>query len=575
MSSIMRRLNFSLLLSIALALCLVFANNAFGQQPTLKKIMEKTSKKEKTEEVKKKVKEESKKEKTPEAAKAKLLGPEDEYNRGVPRTSVEGFLEAAEKRNYKLAAEYLDFRQLPRWMRKFKESKLAHQLKIVLDRTLWIDPELLSIEPEGHKDDGLPPYRDLVGQIKTPEKTVNILLQRVPRKDGVFIWKFSNKTVAEIPHLYDYFGYGPFEEALSRFFPDVQIFHLQLYQWIAGLFFIALAYLVSVVLTWPALLIIRRKEVPYRDQFERLTTPIRFLITLILARNWLEYYISLSITAKAMMEAKTVLTIITVWLIIRLSGLVVVFLSDKFEKSGQKASKVLLRPMNNIFKILVIITAFILWMDNIGFDVTALLAGLGVGGIAVALAAQGLIKNIFGTVVILLDKPFQVGQRIKVKGYDGFVEEIGLRSTKLRLLNGHQATISNDQMEKAEIENVGRRPYIRRVTNIAIPYNTPLKKIEKALNIIKKILENHEGMDPERPPKVYFNEFNEASLNIIMIYWYQPPKYWDFLAFSENVNKQIMEEFEKEGIEFALPSQTTYLAQDKTKPLHIDINRDS
>jgi MscS family membrane protein len=569
MSSIMRRLNFSLLLSIALALCLVFANNAFGQQPTLKKIMEKTSKKEKTEEVKKKVKEESKKEKTLEAGKAKLLGPEDEYNRGVPRTSVEGFLEAAEKRNYKLAAEYLDFRQLPRWMRKFKESKLAHQLKIV------IDPELLSIEPEGYKDDGLPPYRDLVGQIKTPEKTVNILLQRVPRKDGVFIWKFSNKTVAEIPHLYDYFGYGPFEEALSRFFPDVQIFHLQLYQWIAGLFFIALAYLVSVVLTWPALLIIRRKEVPYRDQFERLTTPIRFLITLILARNWLEYYISLSITAKAMMEAKTVLTIITVWLIIRLSGLVVVFLSDKFEKSGQKASKVLLRPMNNIFKILVIITAFILWMDNIGFDVTALLAGLGVGGIAVALAAQGLIKNIFGTVVILLDKPFQVGQRIKVKGYDGFVEEIGLRSTKLRLLNGHQATISNDQMEKAEIENVGRRPYIRSVTNIAIPYNTPLKKIEKALNIIKKILENHEGMDPERPPKVYFNEFNEASLNIIMIYWYQPPKYWDFLAFSENVNKQIMEEFEKEGIEFALPSQTTYLAQDKTKPLHIDINRDS
>jgi MscS family membrane protein len=176
--------------------------------------------------------------------------------------------------------------------------------------------------------------------------------------------------------------------------------------------------------------------------------------------------------------------------------------------------------------------------------------------------------------MIMLDKPFEVGQRIIVEGTDGMVENIGFRSTRVRTLTGHLVTVPNEKMAASKIENIGRRPSIRRLTNITITYDTPPDKIERAVDIIRGILENHEGMHPEFPPRVYFNEFNDSSLNIMMIYWYFPPNYWDFVAFSQRTNLQIMRAFEAEGIEFAFPTTTTYLAHDERRPLHIQLSGD-
>jgi MscS family membrane protein len=238
---------------------------------------------------------------------------------------------------------------------------------------------------------------------------------------------------------------------------------------------------------------------------------------------------------------------------------------------GEESAAVLVKPVRKIAKGVVVLFAALLWLDNIGFNVSTLLAGLGVGGIAVALAAQDTLKNFFGSVMILLDKPFSVGQRVTVKGHDGVVEDIGLRSTKIRLLTGNQATVPNDQVANVDVENIGRRPHIRRLTNITITYDTPPEKVEKAVNIIETILDNHEGMEPAFPPRVYFNEFNPYSLNILVLYWYHPPDYWSFLRFSQRVNLQIMREFEKEGIQFAFPTSTTYLTQDDGQPLHLSL----
>ncbi len=209
-----------------------------------------------------------------------------------------------------------------------------------------------------------------------------------------------------------------------------------------------------------------------------------------------------------------------------------------------------------------------------GKPLNALLAGLGIGGLAVALAAQDTLKNFFGSIMIMLDKPFTVGDRVVVDGVDGPVEDIGFRCTRIRTLTGHLVAVPNEKMASINIENIGRRPSIRRLTNITITYDTAPEKVERALAIIREILNNHEGMDPEFPPRVYFNEFNDASLNIVMIYWYFPPNYWDFLAFSEKINLKIMRAFEAEGIEFAFPTTTTYLAQDDRRPLTLTITSD-
>jgi MscS family membrane protein len=243
-------------------------------------------------------------------------------------------------------------------------------------------------------------------------------------------------------------------------------------------------------------------------------------------------------------------------------------------KSEQEEAIVLMQPVKKIINIFVIVMAVLLWLDNIGFNISTLLAGLGVGGVAIALASQDTLKNFIGSVMILLDKPYKIGQRIVVRGHDGIVEHIGLRSTRMRLLTGHQTTIPNEEMARVDIENIGRRPHIRRLTNISITYDTPPEKIEKAVDIILKILDNHEGMDPEFPPRAYFNEFNPYSLNLLVLYWYHPADYWGFMAYGQQVNMQIMREFEKEGIKFAFPTSTTYLTQDGVDPLQVRIADD-
>ena len=245
--------------------------------------------------------------------------------------------------------------------------------------------------------------------------------------------------------------------------------------------------------------------------------------------------------------------------------------ADRMAKAGQTEGKVLLRPIRRFTKIIVVLMAFLVWLDNLGFNISTLLTGLGVGGIAVALAAQDTLKNFLGSVMVLLDKPYGVGQRIVIKGHDGIVEEIGLRSTKLRLLTGHQTTVPNEEMARSDIENIGRRPHIRRLFNVTITYDTPPDKVEGAVDIIEKILENHEGMNPEFPPRVYFNNFNPASLNLMVIYWYHPAAYWEYMAHCQQVNLQIMREFEKEGIKFAFPTQTAYLTQPDGQALDINL----
>jgi MscS family membrane protein len=224
------------------------------------------------------------------------------------------------------------------------------------------------------------------------------------------------------------------------------------------------------------------------------------------------------------------------------------------------------------------ITVFVLVLVNViqqisGKSITTILAGLGVGGLAIALAGQDTIKNFFGSLVILSDKPFEIGERIVIDNHDGPVERIGFRSTRIRTLEGHQVVIPNAEMVSKTIQNIGKRPYIRRLANITITYDTPPAKVRRAVDIIKEILKDHEGMRADFPPRVYFSAFNDASLNIIMLYWYHPPDYWKYMQFSEHVNLQILERFNAEGIEFAFPTQTVYLAGDEKRRITLKVLR--
>ena len=247
---------------------------------------------------------------------------------------------------------------------------------------------------------------------------------------------------------------------------------------------------------------------------------------------------------------------------------------------------------------------FVNGLSRVGVSLVPLLTGIGIGGLAIALAARPTIENIIGSFMIFLDKPYQVGQRVNVLEQNGTVESIGLRSTKIRLLNGHLTSIPNEKMAAVEIENIGRRPFIRRRFSITVTYDTPPDKINRALEILREILavpevpalqttdgtenladtatnETEHNTHPNQainqpgfPPRIFFNEFNADSLNILVIYWYHPPVYWDYLDHATWINLQIKERFNAEGIDFAFPTQTLHLAGDDKRPLTAGVRQE-
>ena len=485
--------------------------------------------------------------------------PPDEFNRGTPRSSVQGFINAARDKDYPRAAEYLDLRFVSYASRALQGTELVRQLGTIFERAIWLDISSLSQHPEGKKNDGLPVNQDLVGKVETDDKTFNILLQRIPRTDGVLIWKFSTATVHDIPQMYRLVGYGPIGEFLSKILPDIKILGIPSWELGTLIIFALLAYLAARILMRLLEFVIKFRKIELSENVKQfIYGPVRFLLFIVIFRTGIEI-MKPSVVVTALLRAETLLVIAIIWALIKSLDLLLESLIRRLKQIDQENIIALLRPLNNILKAMLILLGFVIWLDNLGFKISTLVAGLGIGGAAIALAAQDTLKNIFGSLMLILDKPFLVGQRIIAKGHDGVVEEIGVRSTKLRLLSGHQAIIPNEEMAKIDIENIGRRPYIKRSANIRLAYDTPLEKVDKAVEIIRTILENHEGLHSDFPPRVYFNEFNPDSLNILLLYWYHPPNYWDFLALNQRVNVQIMQEFEEEGIRFALPSTTTYL----------------
>ena len=241
------------------------------------------------------------------------------------------------------------------------------------------------------------------------------------------------------------------------------------------------------------------------------------------------------------------------------------WLHSQTEKTESKFDDMLVPIVQKSLRVTVVLFALVSIAQSLSDKpISALLAGLGLGGLAFALAAQDTIKNLFGSLVIFTDKPFGLGDRINYDGHDGVIEEVGLRSTRLRRLDGHQVTIPNGELANKSIHNIAKRPFIRRIFTLGVTYDTTHEKVSRAKEILEDILKDHEGMDPkgEMLPRVYFSDFSSSSLDFKCMYWYHPAAYWDYMKFSEWVNLEILRRFNEEGIEFAFPTQTIHIAKE-------------
>lgn len=236
-----------------------------------------------------------------------------------------------------------------------------------------------------------------------------------------------------------------------------------------------------------------------------------------------------------------------------------------------------------VLAIMVSIIVVIVGLSQIGVAIVPLLTGVGIGGIAIALAARSTLENIIASFTIFADKPYRVEDRVKVLDYSGTIESIGIRSTQIRLLSGPLVSIPNEKMATVEIENIQKRPYLRREFNITITYETSPELVEKSVQIIKDILAIPDNLNGNHhnnkvinninyPPRVFFNKLNSDSLNIYIIYWYFPPVHWEFMKHSEDVNFEIFRRFNEASIDFAYPTQMLHLSEDSKTSIDVSDN---
>lgn len=232
-------------------------------------------------------------------------------------------------------------------------------------------------------------------------------------------------------------------------------------------------------------------------------------------------------------------------------------------EENEEFGKHLLPIIGKTIKAFVLVVMVLVTSQNLGLNVTGLIASLSIGGLALGLAAQDTLANLFGAAAVLIDKPFKVGDNIRLDSVEGTVESIGFRSTQIRNLDGHLVTIPNKTMGNATITNISRRANIKTVSNIGLTYDTSPETVQKALAILGEIYRAH---PKTKEVLLSFDKFTDSTLNLLVIHWWTGTDYKAYLAGMQELNLAIKKRFDAEKIDFAFPSQTLYVKSESAAP---------
>lgn len=471
-------------------------------------------------------------------------GPVDDFDRGTPRSSVRSFLAACGAGDYGRAQNYLDLRRIPPPDRSQKGPELARQLCFVIDRTVWIEPDQLSDAPEGERGDGLPARRENVALIQTSDKPVRLLLEGVPREDGVLIWKFSSDTIALLPKLYQEFGYGPLEAYLPKPFFEVRFLGVRLWQWIAFVVLVPVAWAASWLLTEIIVragrLIVTQSWVPLQeDSLAGTRAPLHWLITVQLfhaSTAWLGLSVRSAQVVSSLCSA--ISWIFVAWLLVRLVDVAAQVIVDR--AANQQAVAALMPVGKRTTKILVVLLTLLAAFQNLGFNVTGLLAGLGIGGLAVALAGQRTLEHLFGGITLVADQPVRVGEFCRFGDKMGTVVDIGLRSTWVRTPERTLLSIPNGQFSSMQIENFSRRDRMRLATTLSLHQETSPDQLRCVLAEVRKILVEHPRVIPDSV-QAHLATFGVRSFDLEITAYVRTTKQEEFAAIREEVLFRLLD----------------------------------
>lgn len=340
----------------------------------------------------------------------------------------------------------------------------------------------------------------------------------------------------------------------------------ELWKYLFSLIYIFLAFYVSKFLDYLTRVWLKKLAEKTQTRFDDLLLqllngPVKIVAFVIFLRIGLDVFDWPDVVQKILAKGFTIIVAVSLtYMVLKFIDLIMGYWRQRAAvKEDDEFNKQLFPIIRKSLKAFIIIVAALVTLDNVGVNITAAIASLSIGGLAVGLAAQDTLANLFGGISIFLDKPFRIGDRIQLDQVDGPVESIGMRSTRVRNLDGHLITIPNKTMGNATITNISARPNIKTVMNIGITYDTPVAKVKLALRIIEEVYKQH--------PKTFdfvmsFNKFESSSLNILVVHWWNSTDFKEYLGGIQDMNLALKERFDTEGIHFAFPTQTLYVKQD-------------
>ena len=365
----------------------------------------------------------------------------DPLDRDSPQSSVVAFLEAAHAKNYSRAWRYLDLRNMPEDRRLADGTQLVRELQTILDRDTQFDVGNLSRNPDGDQSDNLPPNIDRVDTFQVNGKMLELDLERVTLHSGLRVWLFSSDSVARIPQIAQMTDNSVIERHLPLPLVNVQFVGTPLWRWI-GLALLAFALaafskLLSRLVLWVMQQIVQRLAPRWNLRLlQTFLGPLRLLLSVSLFRAGMDWFAP---SALLRLYLGRVLAVLFFWGIFWLCAVIidaiVRHLRTRLETKHRAFSYSVLPLSGRVAKIVVLLFIIAAVLSAWGYNTTTLLAGLGIGGVALALASQKTIENLFGSVAVISDRPVSVGDFCKFGSSMGTIEDIGLRSTRIRTLD--------------------------------------------------------------------------------------------------------------------------------------------
>lgn len=494
-----------------------------------------------------------------------------------PQATMRTFLEAMTKEppNIERAMQCLDLAGIDTVLRKERGPELARLLKDIIDLTEEVVLETISKEPDGG------PYR-----FHSYNKG-NILIARIEEGEHDGQWRFTKETIANLENIVaealekgeeegvDVEAVGMSQtvatrKSIPKWLWD-EFLSVAYWKWLGLFLLVVLGYFVDVfvrmVLRTVIIVQMRRRDLSIElPELNRYLRPVGLVAMGTVWWKGQQFLLLPQELGRFLSPAaQFIAAIAAVWSVYRVVDLICGYLAARARKTESKYDDLLVPMLRKSLKIIVSIMGLAFLTETFNWPLSKVLAGLGIGGLAFGFAARETIQNFFGSLTVLLDRPFQIGDWIKVEGVEGTVESVGFRSTRVRTFYNSLITVPNIAMLTAKVDNMGARRYRRIKAMLSLTYDTPPEKIDAFCEGIRALIRRHPYTRKDYY-HVYFNQFADASLNVLLYCFHECPDWATELRERHRLFNDILRLAQRIGVEFAFPTQTLHMVQETEPP---------